>query len=462
MSVNTLTLERAAARIRQRKLSPIELAKVCIARAQESQAKINAFVLINFELALKAARTAEREIASGKYRGPLHGIPVAVKDLCDMKGLPTTAGSKVRHDHMAAQDSAVVERLRAAGAIIIGKTHTHEFAYGVTTPTTRNPWDLNRIPGGSSGGSGAAVAAQICFGAIGTDTGGSIRAPASVCGTVGLKPTFGRVSRFGITSLSWSLDHAGPMTRRVRDAAIMLNVLAGRDLRDLATADVSVPDFLKGIHRGVKGLRLGVPSNYFFDGIDASVETIVRHAIEHLRRQGAKLVLVNLPLSELYMNAEYSIVLPEASAYHQDMLRRRAERYTDGTRSWLEAGELMPATDYIRALRIRQMIKDAWRDMFGKIDMLLAPSLPATAAKVGQTAFRWPDGARESVGNAYLRTSCPGNITGLPAISVPCGFAKGLPVGLQIVGRPYDEAGVLRVAQAYEATTDWHSSAPIL
>ena len=456
------SIEKAAYRIKTGKLSPVELIQAYLARAKESQPKFNAFVLITAESALREAKTAEREISDGKYRGPLHGIPVAVKDLCDMKGLPTTASSKVRRGHRAQCDSAVVERLRAAGAVIIGKTHTHEFALGAITPTTRNPWGKNRIPGGSSGGSGAAVAAGVCLGAIGTDTSGSIRIPASVCGTVGLKPTFGRVSRFGITPESLSFDHAGPMTSRVRDAAIMLNALAGHDPRDSGSADVSAPDFLKGMNRGVKGLRLGVPNNLFFDGIDAGVEAAVREAFEQLHRQGAKLVPVNLPLSEHYRSVTDGISMPETAAYHQDMLRGRANFYTSESRIWLEAGEYVLATDYIRALRVRQLIKDAWREMFRKIDALVAPTLPATAAKMGQNAFRWPDGTKESLVDAYVRTSCPASVTGLPAISVPCGFVEGLPVGLQIIGRPFDEASVLRIAQAYEATTEWHNRVPAL
>ena len=456
------SIAKAAYKIKTGKLSPVELTQAYLARAKESQPKFNAFVLITADSALREAKTAEREIFEGRYRGPLHGIPVAVKDLCDMKGLPTTASSKVRRGHRARADSAVVERLRAAGAIIIGKTHTHEFALGAITPTTRNPWGKNRIPGGSSGGSGAAVAAGVCLGAIGTDTSGSIRIPASVCGTVGLKPTFGRISRFGITPESWSFDHAGPMTRHVHDAAIMLNALAGHDPRDPGSADVYAPDFLKGINRGAKGLRLGVPTNLFFDGIDSDVEAAVRQAFEHLRRQGAKLVQVSLPLSEHYRSVTDGICLPETAAYHQDMLRRRANSYTGESRTWLEAGEYVLATDYIRALRVRQLIKDAWREMFRHIDALIAPTLPATAAKVGQGRFRWPDGTKESLVDAYVRTSCPASVTGLPAISVPCGFVDGLPVGLQIIGRPFDEALVLRVAQAYEATTEWHNSVPVM
>ena len=460
MAANQLSLEAAASRIKAKRLSSVELTKVCLEQSEKLQASLTPFVRLDRDKALRAARRADRDIAGGKYRGPLHGIPVAVKDICDMKGLPTTASSKVLRQSVATADSAVVERLQQAGAVIIGKTHTHEYAYGVITPTTRNPWNAKHIPGGSSGGSGAAVAGLGCFGAIGTDTGGSIRIPAAVCGAVGLKPTFGRVSRVGIASLSWSLDHAGPLTRRVRDAAIMLNALAGFDGRDPGSIDVPVSDFLKGINRGVKGLRLGVPTNYFFDGIDGAVEAAVRAGMQQLKKLGAKLVPVALPLAETYVGVEFGLCLPEASAYHQPFLRKHAELYNDDVRAFLEAGELALANDYIKALRLRQLIKEAWAVMFRKIDALLAPTVPATAAAAGQEVFRWPNGAEEPVSSAYVRTSCPANITGLPALSLPCGFANGLPIGMQILGRPFDEATVLRIGQAYEAATEWHKEAP--
>src|SRR5690606_20651964 len=253
-----------------------------------TEPKLNAYVCLTEERALAAARQAEREIAAGIDRGELHGVPVAVKDLYDMAGLPTTCSSRVRHDHLASADSACVVRLEQAGAVIVGKTHTHEFAYGIVTPTTANPWNLEHMPGGSSGGSGATVAALGCFMAMGTDTGGSIRIPAAVCGTVGIKPTSGRVSRFGVASLSWSLDHAGPLTRTVGDAAVCLSALAGHDPRDPGSADVPVTDYTTELELGVKGLRLGVPRNYFFDQVDAEVERSVRDAIARLEREGAQ------------------------------------------------------------------------------------------------------------------------------------------------------------------------------
>lgn len=463
MTLHFLTLTDAAQRLKSKAVSSVELTQACLDRIGAAENRLKAFVVVTDDQALEAARRADAEIAAGRVRGPLHGIPVAVKDLCDIAGLPTTSSSLVRADYMAKTDSAVAERLKAAGAVIVGKTHTHEFAYGVVTPTTRNPWNPETIPGGSSGGSGAAVAAGEAFMGIGTDTGGSIRIPASVCGTVGLKPTYGRVSRAGTTSLSWSLDHIGPLTRSVRDAAVSLGVLAGYDPRDPGSADMPVPDYLDGIDGGVKGMRLGVPRNFFFDHVDPEVERLVREAIAELERQGAVLREVELPLAEHYMAVEFGLCMPEASAYHQLMLRDRGDKYNEDVRTALEVGEMISATDYIKALRVRQRIKEGWRDMFADLDALVAPTLPAVAAAVGQTFFTWPDGTEERLIDAYVRHSCPANITGLPSISVPCGFsAAGLPVGMQIMGRPFAEPTILRIAEAYERATEWHERHPAL
>ena len=458
-----LSITEAAARIEAKELSPVELTRSVLERIDALEGRLHAFVVVTAEQALEAAQQAEKEVADGGYRGPLHGIPVGIKDLYDVVGVPTTSSSKVRADYLPAEDSAAVARLRDAGAVLVGKTHTHEFAYGVVTPTTRNPWDTERIPGGSSGGSGAAVAAGECLMAMGSDTGGSIRIPASVCGTVGLKPTYGRVSRSGVTSLCWSLDHVGPLTRTVRDAAVVLNAIAGFDARDQATVDVAVPDHTEGLDAGVAGLTLGVPTNYYFDGVDPGVEAAVRQAIAVLESQGAAVREVEIPFAEHLMALEFGLTVPEASAYHQGMLRTKGDLYTDDVRVFLEAGELMLATQYIKVLRVRTLVKEAWRRAFDGIDALVAPSLPAPAAKVGQEGFTWPNGAEESVINAYVRLSCPANVTGLPAVSVPCGFsADGLPIGLQVIGRPFAEPTVLRVGQAYEAATDWASRRPPL
>jgi aspartyl-tRNA(Asn)/glutamyl-tRNA(Gln) amidotransferase subunit A len=458
-----LSIAEAARQIERRTLSPVELVQSALDRIDEVEGKLNAFVVVTADQALEAARQAEREIGDGRYRGPLHGIPVGIKDLYDAVGLPTTSSSAVRSEHLPTEDSACVARLRDAGAVMVGKTHTHEFAYGVLTPTTRNPWNTGHVPGGSSGGSGAAVAAGECLMGMGTDTGGSIRIPASVCGTVGLKPTYGRVSRFGITSLCWSLDHAGPLTRTVRDAALTLQVLAGFDARDPGSAREPVPDFTSDLDAGVRGLTVGVPSNYFFDDVDPEVESAVREAIGVLEAQGATLREVEIPFAEQMMAVEFGVLVPEASAYHQEMLRESGDRYTDDVRVFLDAGETVLATQYIKALRVRTLVQQAFRRAFEGLDALVCPTLPAAAAEVGQETFTFPGGTQTAVIDAWVHHSAPGNVTGLPALSVPCGFTSaGLPIGLQVIGRPFDEVGVLRVGQAYESATDWSTRRPAL
>ncbi|MCU1653126.1 MAG: Amidase, partial [Pseudonocardia sp.] len=414
-----LTLAGAAEKIKAKELSPVELTASVLARIDAVEDKITAFATLTPDLATKAAERAEAEIAAGNYRGPLHGIPVGIKDLYETAGVATTSSSKVRADYIPTQDSAVVEKLFAAGSVMVGKTHTHEFAFGAVTPTTRNPWDLDRMPGGSSGGSGAAVAAGECFLGMGSDTGGSIRIPASVCGTVGLKPTYGRVSRRGVASLSWSLDHVGPLTRTVADAALVMNAIAGYDRADPASVDVPVPDFTATLD--VAGLRIGVPTNYYTERLDPEVAAAVSAAIAVLVEQGARTREIEIPLPQYVLPTEWAIMLPEASAYHQEMLRDKADLYTEDVRLFLEVGELVLATDYIKALRARTLIQQRWRDMFADIDVLIAPTLTTPALPVDDPQVTWPDGSTESATDSYVRFSAPANVTGLPALSVPCG-----------------------------------------
>jgi aspartyl-tRNA(Asn)/glutamyl-tRNA(Gln) amidotransferase subunit A len=424
---------------------------------------VQAYVTVLDEPALAEARQAEREIVDGNYRGPLHGIPIAVKDLFDTAGILSTSSSKVRAAHVPAHDAAAVERLRAAGAVMVGKTVTHEFAYGVISSPTRNPWNLDYIPGGSSGGSGAALAADECLGALGTDTGGSIRIPSSVNGVAGIKPTYGRVSKYGVASLAWSLDHVGPMGKTVGDLAIMLAPLAGRDARDSSTARAPVDDYGARLHAGVQGLRLGLPSNYFFEDCDPEVASAVRTAARVVRDLGADVQEVTIPDLALAPAAELAICVPEASAYHQAGLRRQADDYGEDVRLLLEAGELYLATHYIKAQRVRTIIRAGMRRAFDGLDAMLTPTLPQPAARHDQSGFPLSKGGDEPVISAYVRTCCPFNLTGLPALSIPCGFTdRGLPIGLQIAGRPFDESMVLRIGQAFEAATDWHRRRPPL
>ena len=392
-----LSLTAAAEQIQAKQLSPVELVESVLARIDAVEPKIGAFACVTDELAVDAATMAEQEIAHGRYRGPLHGIPVGIKDLYDTAGVPSTSSSKVRAHHMAGTDAVAVQRLLAAGMVMVGKTHTHEFAYGAITPTTSNPWDTDRIPGGSSGGSAAAIAAGACTVALGTDTAGSIRIPAALCGTVGLKPTYGRTSRRGVASLSWSLDHVGPLTRNVRDAALVLGVIAGYDRADPACVDVPVPDYTTDLGRGVAGLRIGVPTNYYFDRVSPDVERAVRGAIAVLQGQGAEVREVTIPYPDAVLAAEWGILMPEASAYHQKALRASAELYQPDVRLFLEAGELVLATDYIKALRVRTLMQQAWAAMFAGVDVVLAPCMPVAAPQRGQGTVEWPDGVAEDV-----------------------------------------------------------------
>ncbi|MGW1377509.1 amidase [Streptomyces sp. NPDC002446] len=434
-----LTLAQTAAAIAEGSLSPVELTESVLERIGAVEGRLGAYVTVASEAARGSALRAEREIAAGRYRGPLHGIPFALKDMIDAAGMPTTASSRVRADHRAAADSAVAGRLAAAGAVLLGKAHTHEFAYGLTTPQTRNAWDQSRVAGGSSGGSAVAVAAGAATFALGTDTGGSIRVPAALNGLVGLKPTYDLVPRHGVTALSWSLDHVGPLTRTVQDAALVLSVLAAKDGYEP--------------HEGqdLTGLRIGVPVNHYFDRVAPEVEAAVRRALARLADIGAELVDVEIPMTRYLQATHWGLMVPEATAYHERTLRSVPELYGPDVRVLLKAGELVSAGDYLRAQRSRALMRQAWSDMFDRIDVLAAPTVPMTAARSDQETVVWPDGATESVSDAYVRLCAPANITGMPSLSLPVGRGQAeLPIGMQLIGRPLDEATVLRVGHAYE------------
>jgi aspartyl-tRNA(Asn)/glutamyl-tRNA(Gln) amidotransferase subunit A len=456
-----LTLAAAAQQIKAKALSPVELTESVLARIAAVNPQINAFSNVTVELAARAAARAEREIAADRYRGALHGIPVGVKEIYDMAGVPSTSSSRVRADHVPDEDSVVVAKLWEAGAVVVGRTHSDEFAFGVVTPQTHNPWRPDRIAGGSSGGSAAAVSVGACFLGLGSDTAGSIRIPAALCGTVGLKPTYGRVSFTGVTPLAWSLDHAGPLTRTVEDAALAMNVMAGYDPSDPGSVDVGVPDFSAGLERDVAGTTAGVPVNFFTEHVDPEVRIAVEAACARLAALGVRLREVRLPMADEVMATQFGIMLPEAASYHQEMLREHGDRYTDDVRQALQAGGLVSATDYLGAQRRRALIRQQWRELFDDIDILIAPTVPVAAMDAGKPEVAWPDGVVEGPVEAYIRFTAPANLTGLPALSVPCGFTTaGLPIGLQVVGRPFDEATVLRVGHAYQSAVDWPSWPP--
>ncbi|HEU0196828.1 MAG TPA: amidase [Nevskiaceae bacterium] len=459
----TRSISELSPQLKSLKVSPVAVTEACLARIAATEDRLHAYVRVFAGAARAAAGQAEAEISAGHWKGPLHGIPVAIKDLYDVAGVETTASSKVRAHWLRTSDSTAVARLRAAGAIILGKTQTHEFAYGVTTPTTRNPWDTRCVPGGSSGGSAATVASGGAFAAIGTDTGGSIRIPGSLCGVVGLKPTFGRVSRVGITSLSWGLDHAGPITRSVEDAALCLQAMAGYDADDPGSLDEPVPDLRAECAKGMAGLRVGIPRNYFFDRLRPPVAIAVRNGYQTLQALGATLVDVTIPMADQFVPVETLILMAEASTYHRRMLRETPKLYTDEVRAQLEAGMLIPAVDYLHAQRVRTLLQREVRELYRQIDVIVAPSVPAAAVPVETRSLRWDDGTEERVASAYTRLAMFADVLGLPTLTLPCGFTDGgLPIGMQIMGRPLDEATVVRASALYEHATDWHKRHPQL
>lgn len=455
MELYELSMTEVAEKIRTQEVSPVEVTQSALDRLEEVEPLVTAFATTTPERALRQAAAAEKEIAAGGYRGPLHGIPLGVKDLYDTAGVPTTSSSAQRADYVPATDSASVAKLYAAGMILIGKTHTHEFAYGATTPTTGNPWSPDRTPGGSSGGSGAAVGAGVVHVGLGSDTGGSIRIPAALCGTVGLKPTFGRASRVGVASLSWSLDHVGPLSRNVIDAALVMSAMSGYDRRDPATVNLPVPDMVTEIGKGVAGRRIGIPVNFYTERLDPQAAAAAATAASTLEGLDAELVEVTIPMAEHIIPTEWSIMMPEAAAYHQDYLRDSPEKFTDEVRTLLEAGAAVLATDYVNGLRLRTLIQAAWKEMFSTIDVLLAPTLVAPATLRSDPSITWPDGTVEAATAAYVRYSAPANVTGLPSLSVPAAFTTdGLPLGVQIIGKPFAEADILQVGHALEQHSD--------
>ena len=455
-------IEALAPRLRSGKLSPVALTQACLERIEQVDGRLQSFIHVSSS-ALDQAHKAEREIKAGRWRGPLHGIPVGVKDNYLTRDMPTTAGTVAPGITFPMRDSAAAVRLRNAGAVLIGKTRTHEFAWGNVTPPVRNPWDLTRVPSGSSGGSAAALAAGLCTAALGSDTGGSIRMPASVTNTVGLKATFGRVSRDGVVPHSWSLDHAGPLTRTVADAAHMLSVLAGYDPADPACQAQPVPDYTKALRKQVKGLRLGVCRNHFFERNQQDVERAVERAIDDLAARGATVHEFRLPLLEYGLGAIFAIELASSTAYHDVSLRAgRTPHFQPDVRSLVEIGRFVTAPDYLKAEQYRTVLMEALRKVFDTVDVVLGPTTPITAWKVGEWTVD-VGGKQESVLAASWRFTYPYNLTGLPAISVPCGFDRNrLPIGLQIAGRPFDELTVLRVAHAYEREHPWKDELPNL
>ena len=461
-----LTVAHAVRQLRSGDLTAVQLTEATLARIRETEPAIHAYVEVLTDTALEDAARADADLAAGRERGPLQGIPVGVKDIYDLAGVPTRCGSRVFDDAAPAPaDSEPVRRLREQGAVFIGKTVTQEFAAGVVSVPARNPWDPARIPGGSSGGSAAAVAAGSCLVGLGSDTGGSIRIPASVTGTVGLKPTYGRASKRGVYPLSWALDTVGPITRTVEDAALTLNVMAGHDPADPTTVEMPAGDATAELGRDLKGLRLGVARGFFFERVQPDVANAVEASLDHFRDLGAQ--IIDTPWQDAGAARAIAMILNrvESAAVHEQTLDESAELIGDDLRLRLIAGASVPAMTYLRATRARVLIRRSIAALFAehRLDALLSPTLPATALRADHLVLEFPNAPDETVGMAYTRLTQPFNATGQPVLSVPCGFDHDrLPIGLHLAGQPFREAALCRIGHAYERATEWHLRRPSL
>ncbi len=473
MATNELldtTIADLAPLIRDRKVSPVEVTEAALARAEELQPKLNSFITILNDRAMNEAKEQERAIASGNYLGPLQGIPIGIKDNIATAGIRTTLGSKVLSDHVPDEDAHVVTLCRQAGAIVIGKENLEEFAAGATSNNphygaVHNPWKLDRIPGGSSGGGGANVAAGVTFASLGTDLGGSVRIPGSLCGVVGLKQTFGRVSQRGLMVTSFNGDHIGPMTRSTRDAALVLQAIAGYDPLDPSTVPVPVDDYSDGLGKGLAGLKMGIPSDHFFDHLGPDVAIAVERAIAALEELGVTPVKVALPTMK-YSAALRIPGMADGIVTHEPYLSSSRQEYGPDTLYRTLAGQFVLGRDYSKAMKVQRLIKEEFARVLQKVDFLAAPTCPVVAPPIGakNVSMGGKEFSTRGPGAGYLaRNTSPSNSTGLPAVSVPCGHNdEDLPIGLQIIGRPFDETTILRVAHTYEGVSPAQGRRPSL
>jgi len=451
--LSTLTLAEAAAAIRRRTVSPVDLVQACLRRIERHDDALHAYITVVADQALTDARAMEAEQRAGRWRGPLHGVPIALKDNIDTAGVRTTGASQLFEARVPTDDAEVARRLKRAGTILLGKLNLHEFAYGGSSTTTHygtmhNPWALDRVTGGSSGGPGVAVAAGLCYGSLGTDTAGSVRMPASNCGIVGLKPTYGRVSTRGVMTLSWTLDHVGPMTKTVEDTALMMNVIAGYDVADPTTADMPVPDYTRALRAPTAQLRLGLPRAPYFDNLDPDVERAVQEALGVLRKLTATVADVSLPPS----GRPATIWGSEAYVYHAKWIEESPDKYQPGTRRSLQNSKDANGPEYVRAVREVEQARREIKKLFETVDVLVTPTMKTPAPLL-------EGGAPGGGGNNNVIF----DVLGLPTISVPCGFSRdGLPIGLQLSANHWAEPTVLALASAYERATDWHRRRPPL
>jgi aspartyl-tRNA(Asn)/glutamyl-tRNA(Gln) amidotransferase subunit A len=474
MEIQSLTIAEAAARIKGGEISPVDLTRLFLERIERLNPALNAYVTVTADEALATARVAESELARGGWRGPLHGIPFSIKDNIATKGVQTTAGSKILEGWKPAFDATVVSKLREAGAIILGKTNLHEWALGGTTinpfyGTTHNPWDLNRIAGGSSGGSGAAVAASLCLASIGTDSAQSVRNPASMCGIVGLKPTYGRISQYGTVpgTGAYSCNHTGILTRSVEDAALALEAVAGWDSKDPLSADRSVQKYRDSIGKGLRGLRLGILKGYFEEDMATEVKETFRQAMNVLVGLGVQVEEVTIPHMDLIPAVKVCTSRVENASAHDHHLRTRPRDYSKQTLFAYLSALLVPASDYLMAQRVRRIICAEFRELLERVQLLALPTVPFTVPTIDECNAGWLDidgkkiRRQDERGGADSLCAIPFNVTGFPSMSVPCGFSQlGTPIGMQIASGPFEEELIFRVAHAYEQATDWHKRKP--
>jgi aspartyl-tRNA(Asn)/glutamyl-tRNA(Gln) amidotransferase subunit A len=460
------TLAALAAKIRAREISPVEVTEACLARIETMGPRLHAFIHVDADAALRTARIREAEVKAGRSRGPLQGVPLAHKDLFVWGGRAASCGTALPEYFRSDHDATAVARLEGAGAITLGRLNMAELAMGPFGDNAHHgdaetPWRAGHCAGGSSSGSGAAVAAGLAYGALGTDTGGSIRLPAACCGVVGLKATYGRVSRAGGMPLSWSLDHVGPLARTVRDAAILLGVIAGSDPRDATASAHPVPDYGASLGQSITGLRIGVPDRYYGDGLDEGVATAFRHALDGLRGLGAEVIECPIPDPTILNDLANLIARCESAAIHTRIARESPHLLQPGVRARLEIGFNVSAHDYLQAMRLRARATRTFVDeVFARTDLLVTPTTPEPAPALADVKAGVPDEIVARMGR-FSRLTRPWNALGLPALSLPCGFVPdGRPVGLSLIGRPFDEATVLRAGHAYEQAAGWWQRRP--
>lgn len=460
------SVEELATLIENKSLSPVELTEGILNHAEATEGDINAYMEVYRDEALADAKRAEKEIAGGNYKGMYHGIPMGIKDNVYFKDKVSTMSSKIHKNFVSDHDATVIAKLREAGVVFTGKVSMHEYAWGITNNNphygaVKNPWNLEKIPGGSSGGSGAAVAVGSSVASLGTDTAGSIRIPSSACGIVGLKQTHGRVSKYGVYPLAWSLDHVGPMTKTVKDAAGLLQIISGYDKNDPTSIDIPVDDYVGKTTGDVNGLVIGINEEYFFNEVDNEIEALVRAGIDALVAKGAKVKEVSIPTLKYAEWAELVTSLSEASAIHHSDMLTRPDDFGHDIRMLFELGELPSAVDYLQAQQVRRQLKQDFQKAFAEVDILMMPTLPVLPNDIGDD---WADlnGKKVDLIDNIIRFTGPGNLTGLPALSVPCGFSQGLPVGLQFMGPAFGEAAILNAGYAFEQTNPMGDKKPDL